>query len=303
MAFAVEPAPGPWGRSLSLLSSHGTGVAVRAFKRAEEGEGWVLRLQELRGRRSEIALDCAAPITAATEVDGMEEPLERERLGGSLHLTLEPFQPRSLRLTLAPPVHRSEPARGRPVPLPAIEPAAGRQGRPVDFDGAGHSFPAELMPRAVACGGIELELTAGAGACRCAGQTVSLPEGDWQQLWLLACSVGGDRPARFRIDGRPAELTVGDWSEPLGCWRRKRWGRILPGTLKRHPVAFYATHRHNRQGADEPYRFCYLFRYALELSPGARELTLPDEPRVRLFALTLARGGPGAAAPTVPLYD
>ncbi len=78
---------------------------------------------------------------------------------------------------------------------------------------------------------------------------------------------------------------------------------MLPGTLKRHPVAFYASHRRDRRGGIEPYRFCYLFRYALPLADEAAELRLPEEPRVRLFALTVARGGPGAAEAASTLYD
>ena len=68
-------------------------------------------------------------------------------------------------------------------------------------------------------------------------------------------------------------------------------------------MAFYASHGHDAQGADEPYEFCYLFRYALPLPAGAGTLRLPDEPRIRLFALAVASGGPGAATPVAPLYD
>ncbi len=301
-AFTAEATSGPWGRSLSLLTPSDPAVAVRALKHAEEGDGWILRLQELRGLEAELTIDCAVPVTSVTEVDGMEEALAGPRPGGSVHTTFTPFQLRSLRLGIGPQVHRLETPAGLPLPLPRPQPAASRQGRPVDFDGAGRSFPAELMPRRLDVAGIELELAPGAAACRCAGQTVRLPEGRWQRLWLLACAVGGDRRAAFAVDGHAHELTVGDWSQPLGYWRRRHWGRVRPGRIKRQTVVFYASHRHDRRGADEPYRFCYLFRYALPLPPGARELRLPEEPRVRLFALTAARGGPGSAEAAAPLY-
>jgi alpha-mannosidase len=303
LAFITKPGPGPLGHSLSLLSVSDPAVAVRAFKRAEDGEGWILRLQEQHGREADLTVECAAPVTSVTEVDGMEEALARPRLSGSVHLTIGSFEPRSLRLGVEPTVHRLEPALSQQLVLPDLVAAASRQGRPVDFDGAGRSFPAEQMPSLVDLGGIEIELTAGAAACPCAGQTASLPAGEWERLWLLACAVGGDRRAGFEIDGRLAELTVGDWREPLGCWRERRWGRILPGRIKRHPVAFYASHGHDRRGADEPYRFCYLFRYSLPLTSGARELRLPDEPRIRLFAMAVARGGPGETQPAASLYD
>ena len=122
-------------------------------------------------------------------------------------------------------------------------------------------------------------------------------------LWLVACAVGGDRPAVFEIDDRRFELTVGDWREPLGCWRQRQRGRILPGRIRRHEVAFYASHGHDARGADEPYAFRYLFRYSLPLATGARRLQLPDEPRIRLFAMAVASGGPGTVYPVAPIYD
>ncbi len=302
-AFATAAGPGPLGRAFSLLSVSDPAVAVRAFKRAEDGEGWILRLQELRGRDAEVAVACAAPVTSVTEVDGMEEPLERQRLGGSLRLALGRFQPRSLRLGVEPPIHRLEPAHSRALPLPDLAAAASRQGQPVAFDDAGRSFPAEAMPRRLAIGGIDLELAAGGAACRCAGQTFRLPPGEWERLWLVACAVGGDRAARFEVDGAGFELTVGDWREPLYRPPHRKRGRAVAGRLKRPAVAFYASHGHDAQGADEPYEFCYLFRYSLPLPPGARELRLPREPGIRLFAMAVACGGPGAAEPAATLYD
>jgi alpha-mannosidase len=278
-------------------------VAVRALKRAEDGDGWILRLQELYGQSSSTTIECAAPVLSITEVDGMEEPLAGRQPLGSLHLSLERFQPRTLRLGLEPPFHRLGSPRSRQLTLPDLMAAASRQGRPVAFDDRGRSFPAELMPRSLEIGGIELELAAGGTCCRCAGQTITLPEGDWQHLWLIACAVGGDCTARFGIDDQAFELTVGDWREPLGCWRQRIRGRLRPGFIKRHPVAFYASHGHDAAGKDEPYEFRYLFRYALRLTAGDRLLRLPDEPRIRVFAMAVASGGPGAATTMAPLYD
>jgi alpha-mannosidase len=303
LAFATDPGPGPLGHSLSLLAVSDPAVAIRAFKRAEDGDDWILRLQELHGRDSEFRVECAAPVISVTEVDGMEEALDRQRLAGSLHLGLGRFQPRSLRLGIEPPIHRLEPIRSRPLTLPDLKAAASLQGRPVAFDKDGRSFPAELMPSRLELGGVELTLAAGAAACPCFGQRVTLPRGTWDRLWLIACAVGGDRPTGFEIDEGRFDLTVGDWREPLGYWRRRHLGRLRPGRIKRHQVAFYASHGHGPRGEDEPYEFRYLFRYSLPLAAGSRELRLPDEPRVRLFAMAVASGGPGAVTPASPIYD
>jgi hypothetical protein len=45
----------------------------------------------------------------------------------------------------------------------------------------------------------------------------------------------------------------------------------------------------------------YVFAYAIDLPPGARQLTLPREERLRILAATLVRG-PRAVRPTMPLF-
>ncbi len=143
LAFAAAAGPGVWGSRLSLLTVSDPAVAVRAFKLAEDGDGWVLRLQELHGRPAgEVTVESVAPITTATEVDGMEEPLSEPRLGGPVRLAPGRFEPRSFKLVLGPTVHRAGAPASQPVELAADLPAAGGQDRPVDFDGAGRSFPA-----------------------------------------------------------------------------------------------------------------------------------------------------------------
>jgi alpha-mannosidase len=77
-----------------------------------------------------------------------------------------------------------------------------------------------------------------------------------------------------------------------------------PGSLEYDPLAWVGTHRHHwKQGAtrDEPYVFCYLYRYRLCLPPGANSVRLPNHPAVRIFAATLSE--PGALVrPALPLY-
>ena len=65
---------------------------------------------------------------------------------------------------------------------------------------------------------------------------------------------------------------------------------LVPGSVRpRAPVvAWYSTHRHDAEGADEPYVFCYLFHHVVGLEPGQTALGLPEAEDVRVFALTLS---------------
>ena len=77
---------------------------------------------------------------------------------------------------------------------------------------------------------------------------------------------------------------------------------LTPGFIKRAPLAWYASHHHRAYGASEPYAYSYLFAYAVELPAGARTLTLPDDDRLRVMAVTVSDEGEHAL-PARPLYD
>ena len=51
-----------------------------------------------------------------------------------------------------------------------------------------------------------------------------------------------------------------------------------------------------------PYAYSYLFAYALDVAPGTRTLTLPDNDRIRILAITVAEE-PWVITPAHPLYD
>ena len=77
---------------------------------------------------------------------------------------------------------------------------------------------------------------------------------------------------------------------------------IVPGFIKRTPVAWFASHRHTADGVNEAYAYSYLFAYAVDVPAGARTLTLPNNDRIRILAMTVANEG-GHVNPAQPLYD
>jgi alpha-mannosidase len=79
-------------------------------------------------------------------------------------------------------------------------------------------------------------------------------------------------------------------------------GKITPGFIKRADVAWFASHIHNADGNFEPYTYSYLFAYPIDLPPNAKTLTLPDNPRIRILAITVS-DEPNTIKPAQPLYD
>jgi alpha-mannosidase len=77
---------------------------------------------------------------------------------------------------------------------------------------------------------------------------------------------------------------------------------LVPGYVKRAPVVWFASHRHTAEGANEPYAYCYLYDHAVDVPAEARTLTLPENDKVRVLAITVAEEA-AALHPAQPLYD
>lgn len=311
LAFLATAHPGDLGRPFRLLSVGGEDVAVRALKREEDGKAVVLRLQEAAGRTARAALDSAAPIASLRPLDGCERPLGGTRpAADTLPLELAPFELRTVALRLAPPVAPGPRPVSRPLPLAFDRRATSfHGGAPADLDGRGRSFPGELWPGEVAVGSARLALGAAragaANALDCRGQTVTW-EGAAGRLVLVA-AADDDRRVAARLGERRLELEVPCWTGPIGRWkgwrrglRHARWDRPGTGFAKRARVAWVAGHRHDRRGEDEPYECGYLFAYEIELEPGERSLTLPDDPSVHLFAAAVVSGAFPRVEPASP---
>jgi alpha-mannosidase len=77
--------------------------------------------------------------------------------------------------------------------------------------------------------------------------------------------------------------------------------QIRRGFVKRDEIAWVGSHRHDRSG-NQPYIGSYLFLYAIDLPAGTRELRLPNDNRIRIMAITLARE-PFHLWPAMSLYS
>jgi len=55
------------------------------------------------------------------------------------------------------------------------------------------------------------------------GQTIYLPAGKHNCIYILAASTGGDRAAEFKVGGRAVTLNIRDWGGFIGQWDTRIW--------------------------------------------------------------------------------
>ncbi|HEY0729844.1 MAG TPA: hypothetical protein VGD38_17300, partial [Pyrinomonadaceae bacterium] len=154
------------------------------------------------------------------------------------------------------------------------------------------------------------------------GQTIQLPNGV-RRLYILAAAVNDDQKVTFRIGNESKGLTIQRWNGFIGQWDNRQWKRtevqlaprtpppdippdiaavlqrsrtrvdqygemtgITPGFIKRAPLAWFASHHHTASGTNEAYAYSYLFAYEIDVPANATTLTLPNNDRVRILAIT-----------------
>ena len=179
-----------------------------------------------------------------------------------------------------------------------------------------------MLPATLSYAGIAFALSPSTGGAPDAvvprGQTIALPDGVWDRLYVLAASADGDRPVTFRVGDRATDVTIAGLGRVRRAVGQPHVAHAGGGSAAHaHGARIHRPHTglhqaragrlvrlapSRRDGRNVPYGYAYLFAYALDVPPGARTLTLPSSDAVRILAVTAARGG-GDARPAHPLYD
>ena len=116
IAFQTPKHSGSLGQSFSLLRVSNNRMRVLALKKSEQGDEVIVRLVELDGKPAQnVRISFAAPITAAREINGAEEPVGPATVAkGELVTSFTAFLPRTFAVKLA--------AAGTKVAAPLSQP-------------------------------------------------------------------------------------------------------------------------------------------------------------------------------------
>ncbi len=287
--FLVPRHSGGLGREFSFLSCDNDQVLVRALKRAEVSDEYVVRVYETGGRQSQNArLTFAADILGAVEADGTEKTTSEARFSGrTLELSVKPNSVKTFKVRLAGRGLKKADTETLSLPYDRQCFTYNEFRSSGNFEG-GYTYAAELMPaEGLRVDGIPFrfgELDAPNGVT-CRGQKLSLPAShDYGHLYLLVASDKDDRKTTFGVGKERQTVGVPYYTGFVGQWGHD--GQTT-GYLKDGEVAYVGSHRHS-SGGDEPYEFTYMYKVRLDLPRGVSEVTLPDDPHVVVFAATLA---------------
>ena len=148
-----------------------------------------------------------------------------------------------------------------------------------------------------------------------------------------------DQRATFHVGDHATELNIQSWTGWVGQWDTRIWKNaadrdwavsanqtvwppaqkptefkapawrypddyvgLQPGYIKQAPLGWYASHHHTADGLNEPYQYGYLFIYSLDVPTGARTLTLPNNNKVQILAVSVVEDSP-SLTPAAPLFD
>lgn len=323
IAFQTSKHVGALGRNFSLLKVNNPRIRLLALKKAEQSNEVIVRLVELDGKpQANVRISFAAPITHAREVNGQEQQVGPANVaGGVLVISFGAYQPRTFAVTLAAAPAHVAPVHLAPLALNYDLAAASNDGAQTTggFDGKGDALPAEMLPQQIPFDGVQFHLgqakTGTANAIVAKGQTIDLPSGSYNRIYIVAASADADQKAVFEVGGKRTELNIQNWGGFIGQWDDRQWASkdtsrdnygemtgIKTGFIKRADLAWFCSHRHNAAGENIPYSYSYLFVYPLDLPAGSKGLKLPDNDKIRILAISVAKENP-EVWPVQPLYD
>lgn len=152
------------------------------------------------------------------------------------------------------------------------------------FDGGGAAFSSELLGATLNWKNVPFNVGA-AGAANVIeykGNILPLPEGQYASLWLLGAAVEGNQM------GQTLTVTYADGSTQTLAQNFSDW--YAPQDFPGESRALKMDYRNMSNGARDPRPFfVYSYGFNLDSKKTVKSLTLPNNPNLKLLAVTLAR--------------
>jgi alpha-mannosidase len=315
MAFESTKHDGGLSESFAMISIDRPEAGLMAFKKMESEEGYVIRVNELSGKEvKNIQVTLPAEVIDAYEINGQEKRIADIKFTkNGIRFDLSPYTIRSFAVKLKGTDMTA--ISQQPVEIPYnADVISSDENREDGIMFNGRSLPAELLPDFIESEGIRFKIGSKEdeqnNAVVCGGQTIPLPARSYTKLYLLAAAANDTR-ADFYVDGQPTALGIQRWTGYVGQF----YNRILSPDqdkvvemkepyAKTDNIAWFASHCHNNYPMkNQAYQYCYLYKYAIPIPAGAKNITLPNNRGIKILAMTVADPQIEDLKPLQPLYD
>jgi len=310
LAFESPKHHGSLGKEFSFLKMDSDKVDIMALKKAEQGDYIIIRLNELTGKDvKDVKLNFHGNILDAYEVNGQEQKIGKANFSGkSLNFAMSHYTIRSFAVKLAP--KKQGHIDQTVVKLPYDEDVMSFDDYRMDGDFTSRhvdptfhwhveTYPAEMIPSEIVSEGLNFKMGSTKdlvnNVVNCKGQELNLPTGDYNKVYILAAATE-DTSGDFIINGKKNKLNIAKWHGYVGQHYDRQFD--LDGStvidvkspfLKKDNIAWFASHYHfGYPSSNVPYEYSYIFKYEIDLDKNTDKITLPDNSKIKIFAITLA---------------
>jgi alpha-mannosidase len=323
VAFESPHHNGTVGKSYSFISLNTKQTEVVAVKKGEREDIVIVRVKELLGKPAQnVQLSIADGIESAYEVNGQEFKIADAVVENSkLTFDIGVYGIRSFALKLKSPAKKLMKPKCDFVKLPYNTDVISSDSKRNDGMMAdGYSYSAELVPDYIVSESIKFKtgpkIAGRANAVICKGQELKLPSGKYNRLYILA-AADEDTNGIFKVGQRETSLSIQCWGGFIGQWYNRVFNEefgevsykgqftlklITPAYLKRDTIAWFGKHRHSSI-ANDPYKFTYIFKYALDMPEGCDSVILPNNEKIKIFAMTVANNQNDTTRSACLLYE
>ncbi len=307
IACEVPKHYGSHGASFSFLKVSTPRVGVMALKKAEQSDYLIVRVNELAGKdQSDVRLLFADNIVDAYEVNGQEQKIGPVAFkANSLIFDITHYSIGSFAVKLKPKdaIRQNQSIIALDYDQDVMSFDYNRTDGDMTrkYDPTSHgdvkNYPAEMIPSQLISEGVLFKLGSTAdlhkNALTCNGQTLKLPTGNYNKLYLLA-SATDETSGSFKVNSQSVDLNIAKWFGFIGQHYDRQfdldghtvWNVKAP-FLKHDNIAWFASHYHfGYPTQNVPYTYSYLFKYEINLPAHTSEVTLPVNDRIKIFALT-----------------
>ena len=315
IAFEVQKHNGNLGKEVSMIKTNSHQIDIMAFKKAEESDYYIIRVNELYGKEiHDIAVSLPGKIVDAYEVNGQEKKIGPvDFKNGTLNFDMSRFLIRSFAVKIESPSQLLEKPTQVTVALPYNEDGISFDKNRTDGKiEPGLSIPGEMIPSEIVSEDIHFKIGNTADGhnnlVAAKGQKISLPAGDFNKLYILAASTE-DSQGNFKVGRQTVNLNIQDWTGYIGqhysrvlYFDNLKVASIVPAFTKRDDIAWFSSHRHTAE-TNDAYQYSYLYKYEIRLPKGTRSVTLPENEKIKIFAITVSNNPNDDLMPLQLLYD